>query len=96
MTDDYFSLQALREKIGDGDFQPDDRGGRHLLGLADAAQGRFRLDLRAKTVCDAASVKTFGFHHAGVDGVDANLSRPKFLGQRLCHRIHRRLRGAVN
>src|SRR5882672_6166871 len=69
----------------------------YILWLSDAAQRRLRLNLLSKIAFgNAGGVCALRFHHARIDGVDTNLARPEFLGQRLRYGIHRRLGGAVN
>jgi hypothetical protein len=60
----------------------EDRGFGDVGGLGDAAERSGLLDLPAELAFgDAAGVEPFGFHHAGVQGVDADLLRTEFEGQ---------------
>jgi len=68
-----------------------------ILGLSDAAEWRFVFDLLLEVAADeACGVDAFGFDHAGVDGVDANLTRAKFLGKRDGYGVDRAFGGAIN
>ena len=87
-----------RDPIGIGGSQE----GRHrgnVLRLADPAHGSLGLDLLAEITVrmgNSGRGRTFRFHHAGSDGVDADLFRPEFLGQRDGDDIDRGLCGAVD
>ena len=44
----------------------------------------------------SAGNHSFRNHHAGIDGIDANFSRPEFLRQRPRDRVDRAFRCVVN
>src|SRR6266498_357076 len=57
----------------------EDRGGRDVLRLSDAAERRHRLDLLPEVaVGNARRMHALRLHHAGIDRVDADLARPEF------------------
>src|SRR5439155_15220695 len=61
-------------------------GGRDVLRLSDAAKRRLRFDLLAEiTAGYPGGMHAFGFDHAGVDRVDADVARPQLFGQRPGH-----------
>lgn len=54
-----------------------------VLRLADAAERGLRLGLFVEVAPDdAGRMYAFRLNHPGIDGVDANLPRAEFLGQR--------------
>ncbi len=56
--------------------------GSDVLRLADAAERGFDYDLLLEVAADeAGGMDTFGFDHAGVDGVHPNLARSKLFGE---------------
>src|SRR3954468_7283110 len=71
--------------------------GSNVRGLPDTSQWSLRLHLFAEIALgNSRCMKTFCLHHSSVQGVDADLARPKFLRQRLSHGIHRGLGRAVD
>src|SRR6266581_7562037 len=65
--------------------------------LANATEWRLRFDLLAHIAFrNAGRVRSFRFHHAGPNGVDANFARAEFRGERTRDRIHRPFRATVN
>src|SRR5439155_4090383 len=68
-----------------------------VLHLSDAAQGGLRFELLAKiTLVQSGGTDAFGLDHAGIDGVDPDVSRPKFLRKGAGDRVNRSLGRAVN
>src|SRR6266567_4393804 len=74
-----------------------DRGGSDVLGLADAAKRSLRFNAFAKiALVEARCAHSLRFHHAGIDGVNADFARPQFLGQRPGDGVDRAFCAGVN
>src|SRR5436190_12887847 len=74
-----------------------DRGGSDVLRLADAAKRSLRFNAFAKiALVEARCAHSLRFHHAGIDGVNADFARPQFLGQRPGDGVDRAFCAGVN
>ena len=59
-----------------------DRSGSNVLGLANATERRLCFNAFAKiALVEAGGAHPLGYHHPGVDGIDADFARTELLGQ---------------
>src|SRR5436190_339333 len=74
-----------------------DRGRSNVIGLTDAAEWCLRFNAFAKiALVETGCAYTFRFHHAGIDGVNADFARTEFLRQRPGDRVDRAFCGSIN
>src|SRR6267378_5748033 len=75
----------------------EDRSGRNVFRLSDATERCLRFKHFPHIALSVtAGYGSFGYHHAWVDGIDADFSRSEFLRQSARDRVHCALRRVVN
>src|SRR5437762_6714850 len=74
-----------------------DRGRSDVIGLTDSAEWCLRFNAFAKiALVETGCAHSFRFHHAGIDGVNADFARTELLGQRSGDRVNRAFGAGVN
>src|SRR5215469_9060255 len=73
------------------------RGGGYVVRFSDAAERRLRFQGFAKVAfVESRGNNSFGYYHSWIDGVDADLPRPKLLRERSSYSVHCGLGRVVN